>query len=1427
MLAITCLLNSCGGGGSESPAAVAAPAGGDAVGLAIVGRNGTVQTFVGAEQVQRGMVRALAESAPAADRVVMRGQSVRVIGYAYYNVFTCQIIDTGTLTPTVAPKYGQISTGTLAFTLGAAGACTGVSLPFLNAFYTWTTDPPPGVTTDSFSLRFSAVGGTVVADSSWTVYLLDLDAGGNQGYPGPDHPEPSCHAPTKPNSTPIPSTGATSSAPGCTEGNPIHFATGNKVQSERDVVAAAHAGVSFTRYYNSLDVTVTTLGPAWRSEWDRNIRVDPSNGQVIFVREDGQLLRFQSVTGSNELAPLRTDIVQQLRRLTDSAGAFTGWQLTRSDDSVETYATSGRLLSVRTRSGRTTTLSYDAANRLTSVVGPFGHAVGLAYTGANLTRVTGPDGAAYSFAYDAGGNLRSVTYPDSKTKSYVYENGAYPRALTGVIDELGSRYATYAYDASGRGISSEHAGGAGRVTLSYALDGTTSLTNSLNYTRVATQIPTFGIARPILFAGARFYRSSDSAYGYADSGFLASTTDWNGNVTTFTHDVRGNETSRTEASGTPIARTISAIWHSSLHLPIQIVEPTRSTSFTYDAAGNVLTRTVADGATSRTWSFTYSSVGQVLSAADPKGNVSRYSYDAQGNLASVTNALGHRTAYDSYDGAGRLLRTTDPNGLVTTFTYDARGRLTSRNVGGQLTSISYDAAGNVATVTSPDNSKLTMGYDAAHRLTSITDSLGNRIVYTLDGEGNRTSVGVYNAAGALNRTVSYAYDDANRVVKVTGAVGQTTVITRDGNGNPVSVTDPVGAITRSVYDALNRLSSTTDALGGVTTLGYDAMDRVTSVTDPRSLVTSYVYSGLGDLLRTVSPDSGTTSRAFDANGNLSASTDARGTTNTRAYDALNRLTSIAFSGNTLSYQYDTGTTAIGRLTRVSGNTDSTAFAYDLWGHLLSKQQSVGTANLTESRSYDAAGRLRSMTYPSGLRIAYGYDAAGQVNALTVNGAAFLSGITHEPFGPARSWSWAAQAYSRYHDTDGRLASFPLGGVTRTLSYDAASQIKRYSDSSGVTQSFGYDPLGRLTGFTSSSTSETYGYDPDGNRTSLTTSGLSSAYTVSAVSNQLASRTNPAASYVYDAAGNLTSSGSLSFSYDALGRMTASLNGSARSARTLYVTSGLGQRLQKSGTSGTINFLYGEGSQLHGEYGSASSQETIYLEGMPVGVFNNGTLLRLFADQLGAPRAIADAAGAQVWAWDGDPFGNVATTGSLTFNQRFPGQYADVETGLFFNHARYYDARAGRYTQSDPIGLAGGMNTYAYALAAPVGGADPMGLDLRMYFKRALGLVPFHVYVTIDTCGCQTESFEFAPVKNLLYPFSQAGSVFFPVLGQITPEAPGEEATEIPGQRVSLTAEQGQALADALRQLEGTLFRYSSSALYGADNCATFAMRVHD
>jgi len=122
------------------------------------------------------------------------------------------------------------------------------------------------------------------------------------------------------------------------------------------------------------------------------------------------------------------------------------------------------------------------------------------------------------------------------------------------------------------------------------------------------------------------------------------------------------------------------------------------------------------------------------------------------------------------------------------------------------------------------------------------------------------------------------------------------------------------------------------------------------------------------------------------------------------------------------------------------------------------------------------------------------------------------------------------------------------------------------------------------------------------------------------------------------------------------------------------------------------------------------------------------------DHLNTPRVITDTSNTVVWRWDGEPFGSTMPDEdpdgdgvTVSFNQRFAGQYYDAESGLHYNYFRYYDPSTGRYVTSDPIGLGGGLNTYGYVGGNPTGYIDPRG-DIAI----AAGAGPIGLVVAV---GC--------------------------------------------------------------------------------------------
>lgn len=629
----------------------------------------------------------------------------------------------------------------------------------------------------------------------------------------------------------------------------------------------------------------------------------------------------------------------------------------------------------------------------------------------------------------------------------------------------------------------------------------------------------------------------------------------------------------------------------------------------------------------------------------------------------------------------------------------------------------------------------------------------------------------------------------------------------DANGNVMQITDPIGRVTNLAYDALGRSMQQTlpapqaNAARPVIQYTYDGRDQVSTVTDPRNLVTAYTTDGLGRQGALESPDTGRSTNTYDLAGNLTTSNDARGKVITYTYDAINRITRIDYmSGPSTVFEYDGGksvvSSAIGKLTGMTDESGNTSYIYDAFGRMTRKTQTVVVGGTTRifaigyiyGNSGTATGKLASVTYPSGNRINYFYDGTGQLSRLTldaagsVNGAAsagasidLLIGIFYAPFGGVQSWYWgnstdtALNGYARTFDLDGRITSYTLGnvqttGTLRHVNYDAAGRIIGYThvgpsttlDPALLDQTFGYDDLDRLTANQANSTSFTYAYDASGNRTQATIGGTRYTNAIAASSNRLMSTTGPAPakSNTYDTAGHLASDGTANYTYSDRGRLAHAVKAGLT---TDYLYNGSGQRVTKAGAAvvtGVNYFVYDEQGHVLGEYAvdGTALQETVYLGDTPVVVLGAAAgVSYVYADHLNTPRLIARSSdNAIVWRWDvADPFGvqppqdNPTGEGAFTYNLRFPGQLFDRETNNHYNYYRDYDPQTGRYLQSDPIGLAGGINTYSYANGAPTKLIDMLGLAVEMCTRNLQLPLPYaqHCFIRYNKDNNDTQSYD--------------------------------------------------------------------------------------
>ena len=910
------------------------------------------------------------------------------------------------------------------------------------------------------------------------------------------------------------------------------------------------------------------------------------------------------------------------------------------------------------------------------------------------------------------------------------------------------------------------------TTLTYNSNGTTTVTNAFGVADTYTFSTLQSVPKVTEISRAKTNTTAAATrqFGYDASGYLNSETDWNGNQTTYINNSNGDPTTINYAVGSTDAYSVTISYDPVfIHLPHQIITPGLTSTFVYDGNGNTLSRTDLDTTTntvpystsgqSREYQYTWSSTGQELSAQLPRTDVTaivKFGYTG-GTLVSITDALGHQTQITKYTGGGLPETVIDSNGVTTTITYD--GRLNKHTstlqtaAGNLVTTWNYNPANNLQSMQLPDGSQLTYGYDTAHRLTSIADLLGNTTTYTLDALGDRTLTEVTNSSNTVSWKHSGVFDALGRMTRDIGGMGQTTKTTYDPMGNVLTITppSPSGKMTQK-FDALNRLATHIDpAPSGTTTYTYDAHNRLLSVKDANGNTTSYVYDGFGDRTQTVSPDSGTSVFYYDPDRNLTKKVLPGPLTMNATFDALERNLTVAWTGDstlnvTNTYDQAGHGFGIGRLTSSTDQPGTLSLTYDERGNITKEVRKVtGAGTLTTATTFDAASNVASITYPSSTLVTYARDSMGRVTAVTAkpDGATASSnvatGITYEPLpefaatgtAPVTGLSFGngvtgAYGYDLAYRPTTRVDAGKASVQNLAYGYFANDSVQTITDAVNAanSQTLTYDATNWLQTATSGNGGDgtfAFTWDKVGNVKTETVSGTETAYTYTAHTNRLASfKTGTTKETV-----STTSAGNVgtfkigtkaveTLIYNKANHLASSTSTSQTAS---YEYDLAGQRIEKS-LPGTYPILY-QYSRTSGELlsendlHSGTTADYIYLNGRPIAEVNptNGKLYFTHTDRLGTPQALTDSTQAVAWYTTYQPFGatNAIMGPLLVQSLRLPGQQFDPESGFDHNGFRDYAPMLTRYLQTDPIGLGGGMNTYAYTLGNPLNYIDPRGL----------------------------------------------------------------------------------------------------------------------
>ena len=942
---------------------------------------------------------------------------------------------------------------------------------------------------------------------------------------------------------------------------------------------------------------------------------------------------------------------------------------------TSTYNAKRNKLSETNPLGKTTTYTYTADAQPLTITDAKGNVTAFAYdANGNLAAMADASGSTNVFLYDANGNLMSMTDALGNCTAHTY-NGWGQILTTTISDPTGRvvQASSFMYDSRGNQVT--------RVQVRSLYDntgqpyGTEALTNRYEYDLENRLIKTVNPDDT----------TSETVYNAA--GKDVRTVDALGLVTEHTYDDRGNRTRTDHPDSTSTVWTYDAENRqlSETHYDAngQIV---KASATVYDALGRQTsvihaTSLNAQGQPEGPAKITvFDVVGRVISTSDARGNVTRQEYDP---------ACGSVTA---------PARVIDALGNVTQYTYDANGNPTTVTdaLGNSVTTL-YDAQNRAVRVTHSDGTFTETVYDASGRRTAVINELGRRTDYTYDARGRMVEVLQPSPNNQEPRPVTrYDYDEAGNRIAQTDALGRTTRFYYDGMGRRLARVLPGGGVESYMYNGIGQLTARTDFNGQTVSFAYDSLGRLIEERShpehPSLLLPHAAHRRTCDYDAAGRP---ATNRVWNGEGKLLHE-------EALTYDLRVHLDQAASTYGTLNYAYDDAGNLLGV---ASDNTDGVRldYTYDALNRLVTvNDRAAQVTARTHTYTYTPVGSLETVAYASGVTHTYGYNGRNRLTGIQISlsQSVLLNSFSYQLNGAGHR--------TRIDEATGRTRNFTYDGLNRltveqvtgdpagengsvVYNYDlVGNRLSRSSTLPGVTsETATFDVNDRLASDT---------YDANGN--TLVAMGVTAGDVYDAW-NRLVRRVKPDGTTIdlcYDHAGN---------------RVAKSVFTSTNATFTAYLVdanslTGYAQVLEELRDTGTgelrVFRTYVSGHDL-------ISQTQLLPDGQGGVAWKTHDFLY---DGQGSVWGLADENGAVTDAYTYDAFGVLLREeGAGTPNAiRYTGEQWDADLGHYYLRARYYDPSRGRFwTQdafegfnADPISL----HKYLYANSNPVNEIDPSG-----------------------------------------------------------------------------------------------------------------------